>query len=63
LSIRGNLLVGCHDDFEGPLFPLSQWEKVRVRGFFKSYKNLALARWARAKAQQDSSITFTVTEY
>jgi len=32
-------------------------------GLFKSYKNLALARWARAKAQQASSITFTVTEY
>jgi len=32
-------------------------------GLFKSHKNLALARWARAKAQQASSITFTVTEY
>jgi len=63
LSIRGNLLVGCHDDFEGRLFPPLPVGEGEGEGLFKSYKNLTLARWARAKAQQASSITCTVMEY
>ena len=58
-------LVGCHADFDGPFFPLSQWERVRVRGFSSPVVTLtpALSRWEREKAQPASSIKFIVMEH
>jgi hypothetical protein len=58
-------LVGCRADFEGFFFPLSPWERVRVRGFSSPVGTLtpALSLWEREKAQPFSSITFTMIEY
>jgi len=51
--------------FEGPFFPLSLWERVRVRGFASPVGTLtpALSQREREKAQPASSITFIVMEH
>ncbi len=58
-------LVDCRAAFEEPFFPLSLWERVRVRGFSSPVGTLtpALSRREREKAQPVSSIKFGVMEY